>query len=45
MAPKHKDAAAADEKKSGNGITFGMRKKPLTSAQEGTNSNHHERSW
>ena len=36
-------AAAADEteKKSGNGIIFGMRKK-LTSAQEGKNSNHHE---
>jgi hypothetical protein len=46
MAPKPKDAAAADEteKKSGNGIIFGMRKK-LTSAQEGKNSNHHERSW
>jgi hypothetical protein len=46
MAPKPKHAAAAaDEKKSGNGIIFGIRKKRLTSAQEGKNSNHPERSW
>jgi hypothetical protein len=40
MAPKPKDAAAADEKNQATASYSACEKNKLTSAQEGTNSNH-----
>ena len=45
MAPKPKDAAAADETKNRATASYSACEKKLTSAQEIKNSNHHERSW